>query len=378
MKHIHTFESFLNEAKKDITQLARELVEIAAGYVDVDMTPEMNRAMSIEEDDELIDFLDELYTEVADLSGTEAKKFKKEAVAFLKKYGVKVNESAANESLNEGKMVINPLMDKSVKTPYGKGGSKTTVILGKTSSGLAVTLNADFVDAKKNMYVTEPTEEDREEAMEMIKFHHNRLTGGTAKEKLGALLANGLVKENLDEAYGTGRERAFDSYEDAKEFLLPFAKTGKIMFKDKGQLKWLYDGNSGKKLGTWNEKAGKLTFDIDIESNESELNEDSITGVILMLQAAMLGGQIAMLVNKEGGFHPIDDLKNWWREHKRDKAVQSMIDKLKDDPDVIEFLQLPNTQQRGKWQKLIASKLDSEELKYINSISRDRIKAGKI
>jgi hypothetical protein len=73
----------------------------------------------------------------------------------------------------------------------------------------------------------------------------------------------------LNEAYGTGRERAFDSYEDAKEFLLPFAKTGKIVFKDKGQLKWLYDGNGGKKLGTWNEKAGKLIFDIDFESNES-------------------------------------------------------------------------------------------------------------
>ena len=97
MKKLNTFSEFVGEAKKDITQLARELVEITAGYVDVDLTPEMNRAMSIEEEDELVDFLDELETEVADLSGTEAKKFKKEAVAFLKKYGVKVNESAMNE-----------------------------------------------------------------------------------------------------------------------------------------------------------------------------------------------------------------------------------------------------------------------------------------
>jgi hypothetical protein len=100
MKHIVPLYEFINEAKKDITQLASELVEIAAGYVDVDMTPEMNRAQSIEEEDELIDFLDELYTEVADLSGTDAKKFKKEAVDFLKKYGVKVNESAVKESFN--------------------------------------------------------------------------------------------------------------------------------------------------------------------------------------------------------------------------------------------------------------------------------------
>lgn len=95
MKHIKPFESFLNEATKDITQLARELVEIAAGYVDVDMTPDMNRAMSIEEDDELLGFLDELETTIADeANGAEAKAFRKEAVAFLKKYGVKVNESA--------------------------------------------------------------------------------------------------------------------------------------------------------------------------------------------------------------------------------------------------------------------------------------------
>ena len=111
---------------------------------------------------------------------------------------VKTFENFLNESLNEGKMTINPMMDKSVKTPWGKGGAAQTVILGKTSSGLAVTLNGDFVDAKKNVYVTDPSEDDRKEAMEMIKFHHDRLTGGTAKEKLASLLANGIVKEELN------------------------------------------------------------------------------------------------------------------------------------------------------------------------------------
>jgi len=89
MKHILTFEGFLNEAKKSITQLATELVEIAASYVEVDMTPEMHQAQSIEEEDELIEFMEELYTTVAEDAGTAAGKFKKEAVAFLKKYGVK-------------------------------------------------------------------------------------------------------------------------------------------------------------------------------------------------------------------------------------------------------------------------------------------------
>ena len=89
MKHIPTFEVFLNEAKKDITQLATELVEIAASYVEVDMTPEMNQARSIEEEDDLIEFYEELIDTVADDAGTEVSKFKKEAVAFLKKYGIK-------------------------------------------------------------------------------------------------------------------------------------------------------------------------------------------------------------------------------------------------------------------------------------------------
>lgn len=214
-------------------------------------------------------------------------------------------ESFVNESvLNEGKMVINPLMDKTVSTPWGKPGMpRTTVILGKTSTGLAVTINGDFVDAKAKKYVLRPSKLEKEEAYEMIKFHENRLTGGYNKEWLGKLLAG------------------------------------------------------------WN-------------TNESELNEDATTA-ILMLQAAMVGGQIALLANKVD-FHPIDDLKDWWREHKRDKAVQSIIDKLKDDQDVIEFLQLPKSKQEGQWKKLISPKLTADELKYINSISRNRVKTGKI
>lgn len=119
----------------------------------------------------------------------------------------------------------------------------------------------------------------------------------------------------------------------------------------------------------------KKFFDIIRESAEP-INEDAMTA-ILMLQAAMVGGQIAMLANRVD-FHPIDDLKDWWREHKRDKAVQSILDKLKDDQDVIEFLQLPKSKQEGQWKKLIAPKLNADELKYINSISRDRVKTGKI
>jgi hypothetical protein len=119
------------------------------------------------------------------------------------------------------------------------------------------------------------------------------------------------------------------------------------------------------------------TFEDFVNESVEPINEDGFTTAILMLQAAMVGGQIALLANKVD-FHPIDDLKEWWRIHKRDKAVQSILDKLKDDQDVIEFLQLPRAKQEGQWKKLIAPKLTTDEIKYINSISRDRVKTGKI
>jgi hypothetical protein len=100
------------------------------------------------------------------------------------------------------------MMDKDIKTPVGKGGSRTTVVLGKTSSGLAVTLNGDFVDTKKNMYLTNPTAQDKEEAQEMIQFHHDRLTGGTNKEKLAALLLNMTEsKDTINEAVNPEMDR---------------------------------------------------------------------------------------------------------------------------------------------------------------------------
>jgi hypothetical protein len=117
-------------------------------------------------------------------------------------------------------------------------------------------------------------------------------------------------------------------------------------------------------------------FEDFVRESTEPVNED-VTTAILLLQAAMVGGQIAMLANKVD-FHPIDDLKDWWNQHKKDKAVQSILSKLKDDKEVIEFLQLPANKQEGQWKKLIAPKLNAEETKYLNSISRDRVIKGKI
>ena len=119
------------------------------------------------------------------------------------------------------------------------------------------------------------------------------------------------------------------------------------------------------------------TFEAFINESNEPLNESALLTAIVLLQAAMVGGQIAMLANR-ADFHPIDDLKDWWNQHKKDHSVQTILDKLKGDKDVIEFLSLPKAKQKGQWKKLISPKLNTEEIKYLNSISRDRVIKGKI
>jgi hypothetical protein len=111
-----------------------------------------------------------------------------------------------------------------------------------------------------------------------------------------------------------------------------------------------------------------------ITEAKEALNEDSSLALMVILQAAavvqgLLIGQMAAGGGGDG-FHPIDDLKAWWAKHKKDKAVQGIVDKLKDDPDVIAFMSLTNSAQRGKWYKLIEPKLNDEEKKYLRSITR--------
>jgi len=118
-----------------------------------------------------------------------------------------------------------------------------------------------------------------------------------------------------------------------------------------------------------------------ITEAKEALNEDSSLALMLIMQAAVINGMLIgqMAAGGSGdGFHPIDDLKAWWAAHKKDKAVQTIIDKLKDDQEIIDFLKLPAGKQKGQWLKTIAPKLSDEEQKYLTSISRDRVRSGKL
>jgi hypothetical protein len=115
------------------------------------------------------------------------------------------------------------------------------------------------------------------------------------------------------------------------------------------------------------------TFEEFLNEQEEILNEDSSLALMIILQAAVVQGLLLGQMAASGGgdgFHPIDDLKAWWAKRKKDKAVQSIVDKLKDDPDVAAFMNLSNSAQRGKWYKLIEPKLNDEEKKYLRSITR--------
>lgn len=130
--------------------------------------------------------------------------------------------------------------------------------------------------------------------------------------------------------------------------------------------------------------AGK-GFEFAKSIDEAILTEDIDSlylAAILVAQAAMLGGNLAMLAGKhidsKGVFPNIDDVKRWWKNRKDDKAVKSIIAKIKSDPEMIEFFKMSQTQQRGKFRKLVASKLSGEELQYLNRINKTDLQKNEL
>ena len=122
-----------------------------------------------------------------------------------------------------------------------------------------------------------------------------------------------------------------------------------------------------------------LTFEEFVnESVELEmLNEDInlITTVMLLGQATIVA---ATVMARAGYDTPDERLSEWWKKWKKDRRVNKILDKLNIDPEFQQFLSLPNKEQEGKWQKLLYTKLDKSELDLLTSISRDRVKKGKI
>ena len=122
------------------------------------------------------------------------------------------------------------------------------------------------------------------------------------------------------------------------------------------------------------------TFEEFVNEQEEMLNEDSsslITSFMLLMQSTLM---LTLAIQKSGGFSGGDtgSIKEWWNRWKKDRRVNKVLDLLKDDADVLAFLNLPMSEQKGKWKKLIDKKLNTEEKDLLKSISRDRVKDGKL
>ena len=116
--------------------------------------------------------------------------------------------------------------------------------------------------------------------------------------------------------------------------------------------------------------------------NESIITEDIDTiylSAILVVQAAALAGNLTMLRSLANGntLGPIDSIKKWWKDRKDDKAVKSIIAKIKSDPELIAFFKLSQNQQKGKFRKLVATKLSGEELQYLNRINKSNLQKNE-
>ena len=115
------------------------------------------------------------------------------------------------------------------------------------------------------------------------------------------------------------------------------------------------------------------------ELNESLATEIAAIILIPALFSAMTAGAIHTIASVADviswGSDKVSDLaydiQAWWKKNKNNQPINAIIKRIKNDPEVQEFIKDPN--KKG-WQKMLASKLTPEEQKYIRSIYRTRFK----
>jgi hypothetical protein len=171
-----------------------------------------------------------------------------------------------------------------------------------------------------------------------------------------------------------GRYYKIVDMDDFSATLVPSDKNGNVKGSKKVRHK-LDSIEGGIKTAKRGDENGIVVIK---ESVKKSLNEDMSTAFLLIAQAAVVNGfLIAQMATSDGGdfrFRPIANLKAWWNKRKSDKALKSIIAKIKNDKDVVEFMKLTPAQQRGKFRSLIATKLSGEELEYLNKINRTHFK----
>ena len=117
-----------------------------------------------------------------------------------------------------------------------------------------------------------------------------------------------------------------------------------------------------------------LTEFIDENVNES-LATISLLAATTFFSAMMIAGGISAGVNAS-----TDDLdpRSPWQVIKddissfsKDKKLKKIAEKYKDDPEIKEYLAIP---RKAGWRKMLETKLEPEEIQYINSLTRSYFK----
>ena len=113
--------------------------------------------------------------------------------------------------------------------------------------------------------------------------------------------------------------------------------------------------------------------------NETIVNESlatiSLFAATTFFSAMMIIGGISAGVNASTGDA---DTRSTWQVIKDDisgffknKKFKKIAEKYKDDPEIKEYLENP---KKPGWRKMLSTKLEPEEIQYINSLTRNYFK----
>jgi len=100
--------------------------------------------------------------------------------------------------------------------------------------------------------------------------------------------------------------------------------------------------------------------------NEVVLNENdaqTINTILTVLSAAISGYAVGS-----------GAIKQWWEQYKYNKKFAKIVDRLKNDNEVQDFVKHPN--KRG-WREMLSKKLASDETQYLRQLNRYNLEKEK-
>jgi hypothetical protein len=232
-------------------------------------------------------------------------------------------------------------------------------------------LDIEYIDEATNEAFSDKNLKDVYKAMKGVEFTRNE---GIPKWK--TLFADFTFQNWQDmikhwDQYGDDRnKRDMDVYH-ALSISMLINQHGDIVFGS-GSAK-TKDGYSRQDLKDWYENEYKaneavivpfIPFSSHASSSPGfESSPYAIIGIGIFIAAGF-----ASLYAADSGY--FDRLSKWWNKWRLDRKINKIVERLRDDQDILDFLQLSASKQKGKWEKLLSSKLNDEEERYLKSINK--------